>query len=188
VSSPAPYLGLRALVFAGVTATLAAGAHVAAGGALPPTAPLAAGVLLTALAARTAGRRERRLPAVLVSVALTQLGFHVAFLGAHQHAHAAGGLRMVATHTLAAAAVARWLRGGEARVWAASRRAADLVATGLARVGVRLTRVAPPAVAALPRLTAPAEERPGGELRLLAASVCRRGPPPLLLRPRCSPS
>jgi len=99
VSSPAPYLGLRALIFAGVTATLAAGAHVAAGGALPPTAPLAAGVLLTALAARTAGRRERRLPAVLVSVAVTQLGFHVAFLGAHQHAHPAGGLRMVATRS-----------------------------------------------------------------------------------------
>ncbi|OHV39599.1 hypothetical protein BCD49_11160 [Pseudofrankia sp. EUN1h] len=79
---------VRAVVAGGASTSLGVAAHAAAGGA-PPAGVLVvvAGALLIRLAYGVAGRR-RGLPAVLVALAGSQLGLHVAFvLSGHRAAN-----------------------------------------------------------------------------------------------------
>lgn len=168
----APSVGPRALVFAGISTTLAAGAHVLGGGPPPGVAALLGGLLLVLLTARTAARRERGTLGLVLGLGATQLGFHVAFLGEHHHgaAHPAAGGAMTLAHVAAVGAVAGWLRIGEARVWAAARRVRDAVRWP----------PAPLALAAVPparRPPASAGRHDAAPSLLLTVTVRRRGPP-----------
>jgi len=177
-AAAAPLVGLRACALAVTSTGLAALAHTVAGGALPATGPVVAGLLLVLLAARVAARRERGAVAVLLGVAVSQAGLHLAFLGGHAHMGrptaaavdaAPAALTMTAGHLVAALLLVAWLRWGEACLWAAARR--------LAAAALRLVRpvVLVPARALL---AVPAQARRAPRpARLLPPAVRRRGPP-----------
>lgn len=147
--------------------------HVAGGGALAPSAPLAlGGALLGALCVAAADAR-RSLPAVLATVLAAQPVLHLlAGLGgthAHTaHPHAQVDVLAMATGHVAAAVVASVLLAeGDRVLFALDALAARCV------LGALLPGPAPAAAQASPPVSTPAEL----VSRLWADAVGRRGPP-----------
>lgn len=163
---------LRAPTFAGVTVTLGVGAHVAGGGAVPGPDLLVLILVTVAVWWRVLARGEQSARQLLVGVLAVQLGIHVVLAAAPDpsghHAHGGGPPGMLLTHTVAALAVAGWLRRGEAAAWRALRRV-------LPRL---LRRIAAP-VLAVPGRTRPGHRAPA--LRRPQSALLigdpRRGPP-----------
>lgn len=193
----APFHFLRASSLATLIMTLAAGAHLAAGGQLPAPAILLAVLALTTLGSTTATRLRLGFPAMAALLGGGQLALHEVFTSfgspraaaqvsamlhtghpagadalapamGHVHsAQTASGPLMLAAHALATLACAVLLAKGEAALWALAAWLRPLA--GLPRA------VAPDAV--LPAFvsfpTAAAPRPPWRNLR----QDSRRGPP-----------
>ena len=116
-------LRLRVPVFTAASVCLGMSAHIAAGGSLPGGAMVLLIVAAVAVTSASLECRERGLPAIVLAVALVQLGLHVALLAGHEHATSvAAGNRpaMLMAHAGAVVALACWLRRGEAAAWQAT--------------------------------------------------------------------
>ena len=102
-----PFHFLRASAMATAMLTLAAGAHLAGGGALPAPTVMLAVLALTALGSTTATRLRLGLPAVAALLASGQLALHEVFTAASIPAAAAGSGATAphASHSSAAAAL-----------------------------------------------------------------------------------
>ncbi|MFG1921685.1 hypothetical protein [Cryptosporangium sp. NPDC048952] len=174
---------VRALVFVLVCLSLSVALHSWAHGAVPPPlAVLAGGGLLVSVAVPLTGR-QRGLPTIAGTLAVTQVGLHVLFSvvpAGHVMVPAHGTGTMIAGHVVAGGLTALWLHAGEVAVWRLVRR----LAQRLPVLGVLF------ALAAL-RIPAPAPRRFLARLADLAAplpdptwlhSTTRRGPPALSLR------
>ncbi|WP_336854084.1 hypothetical protein [Sinomonas albida] len=181
----------RAAAVAGVSVLLAAGAHTAAGGALPDPLILAALLALSLVAVMLISGRKISATAMLAVLSATQLVLHEAFIvlsegpntapvlapgsehvhvlgmmassgGAHVHSE---GPEMLAAHAVATLATALVLARGEAAVWALLSWLRPLV-----RMLAALVLLPAPAV---PTFTQEHLPRVWRSLRLPA----RRGPP-----------
>jgi hypothetical protein len=149
---------LRVPVFTAATVTLGVGAHLAAGGARPAPGQLGLITAVVALICSAAAGRERRMPALLDAVGLTEAGIHIALLGGSHADHAghvghvvdrSGSAGMLLAHLLASVALAWWLRRGEAAAWRAVDRAVGrglLLLTARSAPPLRLPEPAVPAV------------------------------------------
>jgi hypothetical protein len=198
----APFHFLRAASVSTATLTLAAGAHVLAGGELPAPGILLAVLALAVLAATTATRLKLNFAAMIALLGAGQFALHEVFTvfstpvltshptaGAHHlpavampaldaaaHVHALAGpasILMLAAHALATAACALLLAKGEAALW------------GLAawlRPLVRLPEAVTPDAGtprAVPHPPAVLPHRPWRNLR----PDSRRGPPSAVVLP-----
>ena len=117
---PHPLAWLRVPAFTMPTVSLAVAAHVAAGGHPPDAGTLAVLLLCVGLVSASVAGRQRRLPHLLVGVALVQVAVHVALLD--HHAVVATGQRigavpMTLAHAGASLALAWWLTKGESCLW-----------------------------------------------------------------------
>lgn len=186
---------LRSAAFAAVATGIAALGHVVGGGAAPDLAVLIAGGAGAGAVTVGLARRRRGARSILVAMLACQLGFHLLFavdlhgagaagpdtpaMGSASAFGAAGPLRMVGFHLVAAALSTVVLAAGE--------RALFGLFAALART-VRIPRP-PAAVDLVPRWTArsvPADApRPEGPL--LSTSP-RRGPPRRARRPLRRPA
>jgi len=142
---------LRVPVFTAASLALGIVGHLWAGGGPPGPGALTLLVGVVGLISLRLADRERRLPELVLAVALVQAAVHVALLDRSEAAPMLHPAAMTLAHAVAAVALAWWLRRGEAAVWASA-----------ARLLRRLTGrfpVPPPLPRAVPRL-APNWHRP----------------------------
>jgi hypothetical protein len=110
----------RVQVFTAACVCLGVSAHIAAGGSLPGAGMVLLIVAAVAVTSASLECHERGLPAIVLAVALVQLGLHVALLAAQQHATSVAAENqpsMLMAHAVAVVALACWLRRGEGAAW-----------------------------------------------------------------------
>lgn len=161
-----PWRWVRAWVLGGSAVALSAGGHLAGGGHAEPVLL----ALLTGVAALGAYgwlRKERGLFALLLAVAIVQVGAHVVLTAGHAHA---GSTAMTLAHLGAALLLAVLLRHGESRIFAAARRRylQWLVAVRSALAGLPTRR---------PGTTAVTVARSGGSMAGIHSRAQGRAPP-----------
>ncbi|WP_147267923.1 hypothetical protein [Spongiactinospora rosea] len=173
---------LRAVVFAVVCVAVSAAGHAFAGGGAVAPAGLGLGFLGALIFAGALAGRERGRTTVLAAGVGVQVLLHQMFAwvsplpeAVPEHGHNGSGPGMMAVHLAVAVLSGWWLHRGESalslmlRLW--GRPVLALWHRPLAVAHV---------VAAVPRYTVRAQDSEAPALRLIAAAIHRRGPPPAL--------
>lgn len=185
-----PLRVLRAVLFAAVCVVLSATGHaVQSAHHVPARSLLLAFGATAALAWAVGGRRRGPLP-IGTGLVAVQGVLHLTFASGqdHHHGHGASAASfassalpssaMLGTHLLAAAVCALWLARGEAALFRLAR-------TAFVPLRPPLTAVRLPDVPRPRRPRARTADRPRHGV-VLAHSLSRRGPPPVLAVPRAT--